>query len=194
MVPQHAGSQGAGLARLRDVWWEATTIRQEWLGHGLCTEPADRSAAEHHLTAIYARLGRARPEFVWVDSPARAIPLVAGGPTLDQVYAWIHDRRPRARPPLASDLAMVAAQLRAGLSAGVAHADPELAAVRKGKQREPWPERPPLDALEEGIPLGVVRRRFAAYWLLIRPFSGAIRRSWLAAIDRSAQAVATAHT
>lgn len=33
------------------------------------------------------------------------------------------------------------------------------------------------------------RRRFAAYWLLIRPFSGAIRRSWLAAIDRRARAV-----
>jgi hypothetical protein len=37
------------------------------------------------------------------------------------------------------------------------------------------------------------RRRFAAYWLLIRPFSGAIRRSWLAAIDRRAQALPTAH-
>lgn len=32
-------------------------------------------------------------------------------------------------------------------------------------------------------------RRFAAYWLLIRPFSGAIRRSWLAAIDRRARAM-----
>jgi hypothetical protein len=37
------------------------------------------------------------------------------------------------------------------------------------------------------------RRRFAAYWLLIRPFSGAIRRGWLAAIDRRAQALSTAH-
>jgi hypothetical protein len=39
----------------------------------------------------------------------------------------------------------------------------------------------------------VTRRRFAAYWLLIRPFSGAIRRSWLAAIDRRARAASTAH-
>lgn len=31
------------------------------------------------------------------------------------------------------------------------------------------------------------RRPLAAYWALIRPFSGAIRRSWLAAIERRAR-------
>jgi hypothetical protein len=30
-------------------------------------------------------------------------------------------------------------------------------------------------------------RRFARYWRLIRPASGAIRRSWLAAIERRAE-------
>jgi hypothetical protein len=30
-------------------------------------------------------------------------------------------------------------------------------------------------------------RRFARYWRLIRPASGAIRRSWLAAIKRRAE-------
>jgi hypothetical protein len=32
----------------------------------------------------------------------------------------------------------------------------------------------------------VSRRRFRRYWLVIRPFSGLIRRQWLAAIDRRA--------
>lgn len=37
----------------------------------------------------------------------------------------------------------------------------------------------------------VARRRFAAYWLLIRPFSGIIRRVWLRAIrDRARKAPA----
>ena len=33
------------------------------------------------------------------------------------------------------------------------------------------------------------RRGFAAYWLLIRPFSGLIRRRWLAAAARRAQVI-----
>ncbi len=32
------------------------------------------------------------------------------------------------------------------------------------------------------------RRRFAAYWLVVRPFSGLVRRSWLAAARRRAEA------
>jgi hypothetical protein len=31
------------------------------------------------------------------------------------------------------------------------------------------------------------RRRFACYWLVVRPFSGAVRRSWLAAARRRAE-------
>ena len=33
------------------------------------------------------------------------------------------------------------------------------------------------------------RRRFARYWLVIRPASGAVRRSWLSAIKRRAETV-----
>jgi hypothetical protein len=139
-----------------DRWQEASKIRQEWLGHGLSTRPADRRTAEHSLTAIYARISRPKPRFAWVDSPHQAIPLVAGLPTLDRLYAWIRDPRPRGKPPLASDLATVAAQLRAALSSGVAHLDPELSTARKGKRNEPWPELPPLKALDTGVPLGVV--------------------------------------
>jgi hypothetical protein len=46
------------------LWQEATKIRQEWLDHGLSTQPADRQAAERSLTRIFYdvlhRLGLAR--------------------------------------------------------------------------------------------------------------------------------------
>ncbi len=51
---------------------------------------------------------------------------------------------------------MVASQLRGALSAGISHVDPELSPARKGKHNEPWPELPPLKALDAGVPLGVV--------------------------------------
>jgi hypothetical protein len=139
-----------------DRWREALRIRREWLDHGLSTRPADRRTAEHSLTAIYARMSRPRPRFEWVGSPHQAIPLIADLPTLDRLHAWIRDPHPRGTPPLASDLAMVAAQLRGALSAGVSHTDPELSPPRKGRHNEPWPELPPLTALDAGVPLGVV--------------------------------------
>jgi hypothetical protein len=122
----------------------------------MSTQPADRRIAEQSLTAIYARVSRPRPRFVWVDSPSEAIPLVGGRPTLDELYTWIRDPHPKGPPPLAGDLALSASQLRGALSAGVCHTDPELSPVRRGKRNERWPERPPLDALEAGVPLGVV--------------------------------------
>ncbi|MGK5741311.1 hypothetical protein [Micromonospora sp. URMC 103] len=132
----------------RDLWQQAIQIRQEWLGHALSTEPADRATAERCVTAIYARMSRPRPRFEWVDSPDRALPLIDGWPTLERLYEWIRDPRPRGTPPLASDLAMVASQLRAALSAGVTHTDPELSPTRSGKTKEPWPELPPPHALD----------------------------------------------
>jgi Domain of unknown function (DUF6745) len=142
--------------RAHGLWQDASKIRREWLDHGLSTQPADRRTAEHSLTAIYARISRRRPRFAWVDSPVQAIPLVTGLPTLDQLYSWIRDVRPRGAPPLASDLAMVSSQLRGALSAGLSHADPELSPARQGKRNEPWPELPPSQALDDGVPLGVV--------------------------------------
>jgi hypothetical protein len=139
-----------------DRWQEALKIRQEWLDCGLSTRPADRRTAEDSLTAIYARMSRPKPRFTWVESPHQAVPLVAGSPTLNQLYAWIRVPPPPGTPPLASDLAMVASQLRGALSAGVSHPDPELSAARKGKDKEPWPKLPPLKALDTGVPLGVV--------------------------------------
>jgi len=109
---------------------------------------------------IYARISRPRPRFEWVGSPDQALPLITGWPTLASLYAWIRDPHPPGAPPLASDLAMSVSRLRGALSSGVAHADPELSPARKdtkkGKHGEPWPELPPLDALQTGVPLGVV--------------------------------------
>jgi hypothetical protein len=139
------------------LWQEASKIRQEWLDHGLSTQPADRQAAERSLTEIYAGISRPRPRFAWVASPYQALPLIAGWPTLGQLFARIRDPHPRGKPPLASDLAMAVSRMRGGLSAGVVHADPELSPVRKkGNRNEPWPELPPVQALEAGVPLGVV--------------------------------------
>ncbi|MGI5521629.1 DUF6745 domain-containing protein [Micromonospora sp. CA-259024] len=141
---------------VRDLWQQAVGIRQEWLGHALSTEPADKPTTERCLTAIYARMKRPRPRFEWVESPDKARSLITGWPTLDQLYEWIRDPRPRGTPPLASDLAMVTSQLRGALSASVIHTDPELSPMRAGKTKEPWPELAPLQALDSGVPLGVV--------------------------------------
>lgn len=138
------------------LWQDAIKIRQEWLDHGLSTQQADRRAAEHSLTMIYAKASRPRPRFEWVGSPAQALPFVAGWPTLDGLYAWIRDPHPRGKPPLVSDLAMSLGRLRAALSGGVFHADPELVPARQGKRGDPWPTLPPSRALDAGIPLGVV--------------------------------------
>ena len=142
--------------RWQDRWQDAVKIRREWLGHGLSTDPADQSTAEHSLTAIYAKVARPRPRFVWVDSPHQAMRLVSGLPTLDDLYAWVRDPRPRAAPPAASDVAMAASSLRGALSARVVHPDPELTPTRKGKRGDPWPELPPADAFRTGVPLNVV--------------------------------------
>jgi hypothetical protein len=145
--------------RAHGLWQEATKIRQEWLDHGLSTQPADRQTAEHSLTMIYARISRPKPRFEWVGSPEQALPLVAGWPTLGTLYELIRDPRRRGKPPLASDLAMSLSQLRGALSSGVAHPDPELSPARKGKHGDPWPELPPQKALDVGVPLGVVLHR-----------------------------------
>ncbi|GIF74806.1 DUF6745 domain-containing protein [Asanoa siamensis] len=133
-------------------------IRREWLDHGLSTRPADREAAERSMAAIYARISRPRPRFEWVSSPAKALALVRDWPTLDDLYRWIRD--PVGPPALAGDVATEASRLRAALSAGVSHADPELSPARQpGKKKDPWPELPPLDALARGVPLAVVLHR-----------------------------------
>jgi hypothetical protein len=142
-----------------ELYGEAVAFRQDWLAFGLSTQPADRAAAQRSLISIYARLGRARPRFEWVDSPLKALPLIAGLPTLDQLHRWIRDPIPTGTPPLASDLALLVSRLRGELSRGIVHSDPELTPARKGKGKQPWPDSPPLHSLETGVPFGVVFHR-----------------------------------
>src|SRR5262249_37677423 len=65
-----------------EQWSQAVEIRREWLSHALSTEPADRPATEKAIAALYSLVHRPPPEFVWVESPAAAIPLVDTTPPL----------------------------------------------------------------------------------------------------------------
>ncbi|MGW6932125.1 DUF6745 domain-containing protein [Lentzea sp. NPDC054927] len=47
-------------------------ISSRWLSYALCTDPADRPAAEQAVAQLYAATGRPPPGFVWVRSPAEA--------------------------------------------------------------------------------------------------------------------------
>ena len=44
-------------------------FRDEWLGHGLSTEPADFESAKEVITEFYERLGQKAPEFYCLPSP-----------------------------------------------------------------------------------------------------------------------------
>lgn len=168
-------------------WHRAAEIRREWLDHGLSTEPADRAAAEHSLTGIYARISRSRPRFVWLDSPRRVRDLVVGLPTHEVLQDWVRARRPPGRPPLASDLAAGLSRLRSALDeciSGIAvNANP---AIRKG--RKPSPELPPLEALKAGVHFREVLRQGVStelrnslaegFYLPIRAALGALPVCW----------------
>jgi hypothetical protein len=163
--------------RVYELWSEAVSIRQEWLGHALSTEPADRPAAERAIAAIYARVGRPRPHVEWVDSPYKALPLVAGGATLGELYRWINGRVPQGRPPLASDLAALVSALRSSLWAGLADPDPELSPPKPrrsaGRSPRPWPDLPPREALAFGVPFAVVLDR-GVRRMLFRSLAGGL--------------------
>ncbi|MFL6113961.1 MAG: DUF6745 domain-containing protein [Catenulispora sp.] len=55
-----------------DQWTQVRKLRDEWLAHGLNTAPADRPRAETAITEMYRLIGKAAPQFLWVDSPATA--------------------------------------------------------------------------------------------------------------------------
>jgi hypothetical protein len=50
--------------------------RTAWLNHALCTDPADRPAAEDAISQLYAQVNKSPPTFVWVGSPAAAARVV----------------------------------------------------------------------------------------------------------------------
>jgi len=72
---------------LTDAQWDdARAVRGEYLAASICTDPADRPAAESALSRMYELAGHKVPQFIWCQSPA-AVRLVirmlsprAGGP------------------------------------------------------------------------------------------------------------------
>jgi len=146
--------RGVAADSTHDLWKHAVEIRQEWRDIGLSTSPADRPAAEHLIAGIYARHFRRRPEFVWVDSPAEAFPLLKGVPTHADLQRWLRPRTPEGVPPLVTDIAAGLSRLRFGLDAAATHPQLDPAAKpRKGKKAEKQPPLPPVAALEAGAGL-----------------------------------------
>jgi hypothetical protein len=72
---------------LADAQWDdARAVRGEYLAASVCTDPADRPAAESAISRMYELAGHEVPQFIWCQSPA-AVRLVirmlsprAGGP------------------------------------------------------------------------------------------------------------------
>ncbi|MEV4705196.1 DUF6745 domain-containing protein [Actinoplanes sp. NPDC049316] len=143
-------------AALLDHWHRADTARREWLATGLSTAPADRDAAEHLLTRLYRRHGRGRPCFAWVDSPHAGLLLAEGIPSHEDLQRLL--RHPAGRPPLAMDIAAGWSRLMARLDEAAVH--PDLATGRYVRREgKPWPDLPPVEALEAGVPLRAVLRQ-----------------------------------
>ena len=141
-----------------DHWHKAADLRPEWLEVGLATGPADREITEDVLTRLYARHGRARPRFVWVESPRLALPHASGIPDHEELQGWLRPQPPAGRPPLAVEIAARWSRMMAALDECAVHPDLEPAKhVRKGDK--PWPMLPPVPALEFGVPLRLVLRR-----------------------------------
>ena len=63
----------------RDHIARLDAIRQEWLGIGTSTVPADRAQTEAGISRLYHLLGAGPPEFVWTESPAQAAAVITGG-------------------------------------------------------------------------------------------------------------------
>ncbi|WP_157244882.1 DUF6745 domain-containing protein [Nonomuraea typhae] len=122
----------------------AVDLRDEWLGHALSTQPADRPAAEAAITLLYERLGRPAPAFTWVDSPGAALARVPPGVPV-QAFGTM---RSQAGLSIAQRLATLVADLRAGLDDGVGHA-----------WAPGWTRHPdnPIDSVVRAALLGIVR-------------------------------------
>jgi hypothetical protein len=139
-------------------WQQAAEIRDEWAAHGMACGPADQTVAEQAITRAYARVGRRRPQFIWVSSPHEALALVGHLPTLHDLYRWVKNPPFGGKPPLASDLAAALSVLRGQMDAQITTPwfDPKPPKRKKG---EPWPDLPPEQALTDGIPFVDVIRR-----------------------------------
>jgi hypothetical protein len=86
------------------------SARAAWSNHALCTDPADRPAAEAAITTLYAQLNRPPPTFVWVGSPAAVAGILppprsladtlsgAGPPPVENALATLYSATRQGRP------------------------------------------------------------------------------------------------
>ncbi|MDA2805289.1 DUF6745 domain-containing protein [Nocardiopsis suaedae] len=134
----------------------AAAIRDEWLAHGLSTEPADRPAAEAAISALYRLVDRPPPRFVWADSPGSALypgsPLRRAEPTL--AYLNAPDAVKGADPPVHVRLADLWSGMRSRLDRAVAL----RLRTPQGAPRPPatLPAVPPERALRDGVGIGAM--------------------------------------
>jgi len=97
---------------------------------------------------------------VWVGSPHAAVPHLTGLPTHDVLHGWVTAVRPQGTPPVASDLAASLSRLRSGLDECAAHPDLDAPPWAKRPEKgKPWPQLPPQDALQVGVPLRELLRQ-----------------------------------
>ena len=77
-----------------DVEARLPAIKDEWLGYGLSTEPADRPQAEAAVRRAYEAAGLAPPAVViWLDSPlAGCMGATLGDQVRDQVWDQVWDQ------------------------------------------------------------------------------------------------------
>ncbi|HEY2796145.1 MAG TPA: hypothetical protein VGJ28_27515, partial [Micromonosporaceae bacterium] len=126
-------------------------IRAEWLALGLSTEPADHTATEGSISEIYARARRARPTFVWVDSPRQALPHIAGLPTLADLHRWVVTSAPASASGIAGDIVAGLSRLRSSLAAALMSPDFEVRSVKR-KKLATMERLTAAEALRLGIP------------------------------------------
>jgi Domain of unknown function (DUF6745) len=64
-------------AQRRETRRSSVPDQFDWLRHALSTRPADRETAEQAISTLYRRLDHPPPRFVWADSPAAALDVLA---------------------------------------------------------------------------------------------------------------------
>jgi hypothetical protein len=120
----------AEIDSLTEAQWDAVrAIRGEYMAASLCTDPADRPAAEAAICRMYELTERTAPQFIWCQSPAAVrlifpmkswcssgewgralkteeIPYGSGFPTITwEPGSYPLTGRPKLRPELRRELA-----------------------------------------------------------------------------------------
>lgn len=142
----------------------ACALRDEWLGHGLAAQPADRARAEDAVTRLYRLVDAPPPRFEWVPSPAAARRLILGdgdgdGPRKGADGAdgadgvWRLARFPSSS--VAARLASLVSDLRDSLDRAPRHRRREWWRVPR-VAREVTTANGPEEALDAGVPLDTV--------------------------------------